>query len=274
MTWSLSDVEDEWEAGKPLTIEELEEGLELLEDMVGILAAGVTGGGDPRRYRQVRAQLKRLLRRAEIKMPYRWSSLDEWTEFGKTKFPRDYAGRRTYIQEITEPVRVALQQRLEEAEDGDLPGEMDELDELATDAVQDPSAIAAELRRVRGLLRSDPSAAIGKAKNLVEATAKAVLVEFEEPVIGHSMNKLVNKALQVLDLDPDPRGKLTEAEVMRLLKQLSTSVNELRNLVGDGHAAETAVAGVELRHGRLVVRAALAWCSFMLETLQAQQADW
>jgi hypothetical protein len=123
------------------------------------------------------------------------------------------------------------------------------------------------------LLRTDPSAAIGKAKNLVEATAKAVLLEHGEAVISHNMDKLVNKAMRVLDLEPNPHGKSTEAEVARLLKQLSSAVTELRNLVGDGHAPETAVADVELRHGRLVVRSALAWCSFVLETLRDQESD-
>lgn len=121
------------------------------------------------------------------------------------------------------------------------------------------------------VLRTDPAAAIGKAKNLVEATAKAVLVAHRDPMIGHNMDKLVNRALRLLGLEPDPHGKSTEAEVMRLLKQRSTSVIELRNLVGNGHAKETALADVDLRYGHLVVRAALAWCSFVLATLPDQQ---
>lgn len=270
---SLDDVVDWDDDEGPLGIEGLEEALDLLEDMLGILAAGITGGGDPRRYLQVRARLKALLSRADIKMPYRWSSLAEWCEFGKTRWPRNYPARREYITEITDQVRTELQQRLQEAQDGDLLDEMDELDDLAAAVVQDPSAVAAELHRVRGLLRTDPAAAIGKAKNLVEATAKAVLTEHGEPVISHHMDKLVNQALRLLGLDPDPHGKSTEAEVMRLLKQLSTSVIELRNQVGDGHAKETALADVDLRYGRLVVRAALAWCSFVLDALQDQESD-
>lgn len=136
--------------------------------------------------------------------------------------------------------------------------------------LKDPSAIFVELRRVRQLLRTDPSAAIGKSKNLVEATAKAVLTECGGPIkekYKKSMTKLVNAAVAALGLDPDPHGNSAEAEVGRLLKQMSTSVTELRNTIGDGHATETAVSGVELRHGRLVVHTALAWCLFMLETL-------
>ncbi|WP_077007050.1 abortive infection family protein [Saccharothrix sp. ALI-22-I] len=260
------------DAGRsPVSPAEVEEAIEHLDDMAAMLSAAATDrGGDPVTYLALRDRFGDLFGRVGLRTPFRWDSLTVWAEFAKTKFPRDYRGRRQYVDEITGKARNELREVLDGLRSGDLPGEIDELDELAVDTLADPSAILVELRRVRSLLRTDPGAAIGKAKNLVEATAKAVLVMCGQPVIGHSMDKLVNNAMRALGLPAQPTGKSAEAEVARLLKQLAGSVTELRNLVGDGHAPETAVTGVELRHGRLAVRAALAWCAYMLETVRDQ----
>jgi hypothetical protein len=64
-------------------------------------------------------------------------------------------------------------------------------------------------------------------------------------------------------------GTGTEA-VLRLggrLVSIPQDLSQLRNQVGDGHGALSSPMDVELRHGRLAVRAAIAWCAFMLETL-------
>ncbi|MGH3755183.1 MAG: abortive infection family protein [Pseudonocardiaceae bacterium] len=43
------------------------------------------------------------------------------------------------------------------------------------------------------------------------------------------------------------------------------------NSVGDGHGAADLPVGLDLRHGRLAVRSAIAWCGFMLDTLHDQK---
>ncbi|MEV0269718.1 hypothetical protein AB0H43_13140 [Hamadaea sp. NPDC050747] len=52
---------------------------------------------------------------------------------------------------------------------------LDDLSVFAHEAVMDSSGIRAELRRLESALPRDPSAAIGRAKNLIEATAEATL---------------------------------------------------------------------------------------------------
>ncbi|MDU0294417.1 abortive infection family protein [Saccharothrix longispora] len=255
----------------PPDVEELEEGLDQLDVMLGVLAAAATDeGASADSYRHVRRKLNSLLERVEVRTPFPWPSLDQWVAFAKAQYS-GYKRRREHVAQMIEPVRTALQERLKEAEQGHLPDEVDELRELAEDVLEDPSAIVVELGRVRQLLRTDPSAAIGKSKNMIEATAKAVLVACGKPIEENykkSMVKLANAAVEALGLNPNPHGDSAEAEVDRLLKQMASSVTVLRNKIGDGHATETAVNGVELRHGRLVVRTALAWCLFMLDTLR------
>jgi hypothetical protein len=51
---------------------------------------------------------------------------------------------------------------------------------------------------------------------------------------------------------------------------MATHVGELRNEAGDGHGPLAPPTGLELRHGRLAARVAVAWCAFVLETLEEQ----
>ena len=55
------------------------------------------------------------------------------------------------------------------------------------------------------------------------------------------------------------------------LVSIPQDLSQLRNQVGDGYGALSSPTDVELRHGRLAVRAAIAWCAFMLETLDETQ---
>ncbi|MFS8104042.1 abortive infection family protein [Lentzea alba] len=271
MDWSADDLEGDDE---PPSIDELETGLDQVDTMLGMLAAAATDQpSNPRQYLRLRRQLNDLLVRANIKSPFRWSTLDEWAAASKVKFPRNYAGRRTYVAQITDRVRDALQELLDEAQNGALTQELDDLGAVADDALDDPSGIRVELGVLPDLLRSDLRAAVGKAKNLVEATAKAVLAAHGQQAPQHSFDKSVNAALRTLNLDPNPTGNSPEAQAMRLLKELSSFVGTLRNDFGDGHGSVRAHTSVESRHARLTVRAAMAWCYFALETLQDQNID-
>jgi Abortive infection C-terminus len=270
VSWLIDDVIDEDE---PPGIEELKTGIEQLDDMLGILSAAATGrASDQRSYLRVRHQLNQLLSRAKIKTPFRWNTLDTWTAYTKTTY-RTYEDRRNHALTIVDEVRAALQKLLQEAERGNLSSELDELDKIAGELLDNPSGIRVELARLPGLLHTDLHAAVGKAKNLVEATAKAVLATRGQKAPEYDFSKTVTAALRALDLDPDPRGMSPEAQAMRLLKDLTGYVGTLRNNFGDGHGAVQAHTAVEPRHARLAVRAALTWCHFALETLHEQTID-
>lgn len=147
---------------------------------------------------------------------------------------------------------------------------------IAAGGLADISSIRAELRRLEKAVPDDPGAAIGRAKNLVEATAKAVLHARGQAVDeGDKLPALAAKAMRELGVHPqDASGE--RDQVRRMLGRLQALVQdiaELRNAVGDGHASAIQPGGLETRHGRLAVWSALGWCSFMLDTLNAARSS-
>jgi Abortive infection C-terminus len=142
---------------------------------------------------------------------------------------------------------------------------LDELPVLATSAAIETATIRAEVRRLESALPADPSVAIGRAKNLVEATAKATLIRHGMPVDNNtSVHALAIQAMDVLGAHPRDAADEPSRRILGRLSATVQDLAELRNQAGDGHGAASVVR-VEPRHGRLAVWAALAWCGFMLE---------
>ncbi|MFF0366413.1 abortive infection family protein [Micromonospora sp. NPDC005087] len=139
---------------------------------------------------------------------------------------------------------------------------------LADSALPDAAAIRQELARLERALPDDTGAQIGRAKNLIEATAKAVLTLTGETVNDNDdVPVLVAKASQALGVHVTQAAGPQLAQVKRVLGRLhplTHDVAELRNRAGDGHGM-TGVAAVDAAVGRLAVRSAIAWCAFMLE---------
>lgn len=138
----------------------------------------------------------------------------------------------------------------------------------AGSALPDAAAIRIELTRLERALPDDVGALIGRAKNLVEATAKAILEMQSQPVSNNdSVPALVSKASNALGVHVIQAAGPHLDQVKRVLSKLhglTHDLAELRNLAGDGHGM-TGVPVVDAAAGRLAARAAIAWCAFMLE---------
>lgn len=142
---------------------------------------------------------------------------------------------------------------------------------IASDVLPDASAIRVELARLERSLDEDPSLAIGKAKNLIEATAKAVLAQKGQPVATNvNVPTLVKGAMEALGVHPDQADAAKSPlirDILTDLRDIALKIGTLRNKVGDGHGSSAAVTGIEARDSRLAVRAAIAWCAYMLDSL-------
>lgn len=132
----------------------------------------------------------------------------------------------------------------------------------ATADLADSAAVLAELTRLERALPDDPAAAIGRATNLVEATAKLVLRRLGQAADDRDdMPALVHKASTAAGIHPSQvAAGAHRDQILRTLSQLKAitqNLAELRNDIGDGHGASTVPSDVTVAHGHLATRAAI-----------------
>ncbi|MFD5111920.1 abortive infection family protein [Streptomyces sp. NPDC058391] len=153
------------------------------------------------------------------------------------------------------------------------------------DALTEASGIQAELERVRRFGADYPDDAIGAAKQLIEATAKLVLLKRNLPVDERQdLPALIKQAQQALHLHPvavpptrnggSPDNADSIKRILGALTSAAIGVAELRNRYGTGHGRLAAPTGLGPRHARFAVGTAATWCELMLDTLADADAPW
>jgi hypothetical protein len=145
--------------------------------------------------------------------------------------------------------------------------------------LRDATAIREHLARLQRSAHNDPPLAIGTAKELVESTAKTVLLEAGESVDDkEDLPALVARAQRALGLHPSsaqpgPDGTDAVKRILGGLMSVTAGLSELRNRgYGTGHGPKGKRVGLNPRHAHLAVNAAMTWCSIMLDTLADQTA--
>lgn len=147
-------------------------------------------------------------------------------------------------------------------------------------AIPSESGIRFQLARLERL-DQEPEEMIGAAKELVEATAKHVLIELGEKVPDKADLATVSKrALSKLKLHPEAiaptaRGAEVMVRILGSLGQTAGGLAQLRNMgYGTGHGSERRVTGLQRRHAEFAARAAITYVSFVLDTLHDPAAPW
>lgn len=130
-------------------------------------------------------------------------------------------------------------------------------------------------------LDQEPEELIGAAKDLVEATAKYVLLTLEVPLDRNAdVAALSKRALASLGLHPEAiaptaKGADPMKRILGGLGQIAAGLAELRNLgYGVGHGQGRRVAGLQQRHAEFAARSATAYAAFVLDTLSDPKAPW
>ena len=132
--------------------------------------------------------------------------------------------------------------------------------------------LAEQIRRLEASVESDPSLAIGTAKELIETCCKTILAERGKHVIGTpDVSTLTKETLKELKLVPEgiPEAARGADVIKRLLRNLGTIGNglaELRGLYGTGHGKHGSSTGLSARHAKLAVGAASTLAVFLFET--------
>lgn len=129
-----------------------------------------------------------------------------------------------------------------------------------------------EIRRLETAVETDPSLAIGTAKDLLESCCKTILtkrsVEIPKGVDLPKLAKMVAKELKLVPegISEEARGGETIRIILNNLTALTQGLAELRGLYGSGHGRDGKYRGLEPRHARLAVGAAVAFIDFITET--------
>jgi hypothetical protein len=129
-----------------------------------------------------------------------------------------------------------------------------------------------QIHRMESSVNSDPSLAIGTAKELIETCCKTILAERGKQVSGTpDVSTLTKETLKELKLVPEGVSDAVRGAdvIKRLLSNLGTIGNglaELRGLYGTGHGKHGGATGLGVRHAKLAVGAAATLAVFLFET--------
>lgn len=141
----------------------------------------------------------------------------------------------------------------------------------------DASWMQKEIQRLEAAVERDPALAIGTAKDLVESCCKTILSKRGKSPAKSDDLPTITKAL-VKELRLVPEGIPEEARGAKVIKVLLsnfTSIThhlaELRGLYGSGHGRDGKHRGLEPRHARLAVAAAVAFIDFVTETYHRRE---
>ena len=143
----------------------------------------------------------------------------------------------------------------------------------------DENYLAEQIRRMRDSVESDPSLAIGTAKELIETCCKTILDERGIAISGTpDIPTLTKETLKELKLVPEGISNAARGAdiIKRLLSNLGTvgyGLAELRSLYGTGHGKHGASAGLTTRHAKLAVGAAATLSTFLFETHEQTRQD-
>jgi hypothetical protein len=135
----------------------------------------------------------------------------------------------------------------------------------------DPQVLREHLRRIDAGLKSDPAAAIGSSKELLESVLKAILEDYEvDYKSGDEVMDLYKKVQGCLGLNTDAvpddaKGSKAAVKALRALVTTVQSLAELRNALGTGHGPSRQSAALT-RHARLAFNSSLAVATFLLDT--------
>jgi len=124
-------------------------------------------------------------------------------------------------------------------------------------------------------VESNPTEAIGKAKELVESCCRTILERYGQAANENAeIPELMKETVKVLgsafvpDSVNDQRVDEAMAVIVGNLSQVATRLAFLRNKMGTGHGRSDSFSGLQPRHARLTVGAASTLCWFLWETYE------
>lgn len=124
---------------------------------------------------------------------------------------------------------------------------------------------------------TNPTNAIGLAKELIESCCKTILDELDiEWSKNDDVPRLTNKVMSELNLLPEnihetDQGADAIKAVLGNLRAIPTKLAEIRNPFGSGHGKSASFKGLEERHAKLAVGSSITFVDFIWSTYLKQR---
>jgi hypothetical protein len=137
----------------------------------------------------------------------------------------------------------------------------------------EPEVLHEHLARIGRSVRTDPAAAIGSCKELVESLCKIILERSGVPYpASDDLPSLYRRAADLLRLKAEAvpasaKGSETAQKILRTLSTTVQALAELRNELGIGHG-RSSTSGAQTRHARLALNSTVTVTEFLLDTWQ------
>lgn len=134
--------------------------------------------------------------------------------------------------------------------------------------------IQKQIEQMQSSIETNPTDAIGKAKELIESCCKTILEKKGVPIDPNwDVPRLTKETCSVLNLLPNNvdnsvQGAETVRRILGNLVSLPHGLAELRNPYGTGHGRSSSFVSLTPKHARLAVGAATSACWFLWETYQ------
>ncbi|WP_195420258.1 abortive infection family protein [Collinsella sp. D33t1_170424_A12] len=116
---------------------------------------------------------------------------------------------------------------------------------------------------------SNPTEAIGKAKELVESCCKTILLENSiEPSKNWTVSQLIKGTMAALeiaapDINEGQKAGGTIKQILGGLSSVAGGIAELRNPYGTGHGKDDGFRGLSARHSKLAVGASVTLVEYL-----------
>ena len=121
---------------------------------------------------------------------------------------------------------------------------------------------------------TNPTEAIGKAKELIESCCETILERNGiTPNKDWKLNQLVDETMKLLEITPKhipdtAKGATAIKAILGSLRGIATNIAIIRNAYGSGHGKSASYKGLQERHAKLAIGSSVTLVNFLWDSFE------
>ena len=125
---------------------------------------------------------------------------------------------------------------------------------------------------------TNPTEAIGKAKELIESCCETILERNGiTPNKDWKLNQLVDETMKLLEITPkhipDTAKEATAIKaILGSLRGIATNIAIIRNAYGSGHGKSASYKGLQERHAKLAIGSSVTLVNFLWDSFERKNS--